>query len=64
MCSGLGLFVDLHANKNCETVIQYRSLIMFGYLYKLEQGEVILEGLKEITRRAYFKGQVEFAATP
>jgi len=37
---------------------------VFEYLYKLKQGEVIFECLNEITRAAYFKGQVEFAMIP
>ena len=64
MCSGLGLFVDLLANNKCGTVIWSRSLIVFEYPYQLKQGEVIFECLNEITRGAYFKGQVEFAMTP
>jgi hypothetical protein len=36
---------------------------MFEYVYRLEQGEVSFDFLNEITRRAYFNGHVEFAAT-
>jgi hypothetical protein len=56
MCLGLGLFVDLLANNKCGAIYRSRSLIVFEYLYKLKQGEVIFECLNEITRGAYFKG--------